>query len=400
VASREREYESISEYDPHDLLFGDEEDSAHDAQVGRVTRADRHHRQRVRRSRRTFSVIVVVVVVVLAAVAVVGVNAYEHRYHPADFAGAGTGTVRIVVKGGDGSSAIGGTLARAGVVASSRAFVNAASKNNAAQGISPGTYQVRKHMSASNALTLLLDPSSRLSNQVVVFEGATVFDVEGNLAKALGVPTATITAALKNVDALNLPNGYTSGGQSPQSVEGFLYPATYSFDPGTSPGDAIGEMITKFIDEDRTTGFADQAAKVKLSPYQALIIASIAEKEAKNPADYPKVARVILNRIKAHMPLQIDATSAYAAKQLHLDPTKVIYAQINSPYNTYTHDGLPPTPIANPGPEAIDAAVTPATGDWLYYVNGDKAGDLFFTSDQNKFAAAVDKCRTNNWGCG
>jgi UPF0755 protein len=139
---------------------------------------------------------------------------------------------------------------------------------------------------------------------------------------------------------------------------------------------------------------------MQLTPYEALIIASIAEKEAKNPADYPKVARVILNRIKAHMPLQIDATSAYAAKQQHLDPTKVIYAKINSPFNTYTHDGLPPTPIANPGADAIQAAVTPASGDWLYYVNGDKAGNLFFTADQNAFAAAVDKCRTNHWGCG
>jgi UPF0755 protein len=112
------------------------------------------------------------------------------------------------------------------------------------------------------------------------------------------------------------------------------------------------------------------------------------------------VARVILNRIAKSMPLQIDATSAYAAKLLNLDPTKVIYAKINSPYNTYTHAGLPPTPISSPGSEALTAAIKPAAGDWLYYVNGDKKGDLYFTNNQTDFATAVQKCRENNWGCG
>ena len=112
------------------------------------------------------------------------------------------------------------------------------------------------------------------------------------------------------------------------------------------------------------------------------------------------MARVILNRIAAKVPLQVDATSAYAAKLSNLDPTKVIYAKIDSPYNTYTHDGLPPTPIASPGETAMKAAVHPASGNWLYYVNSDAKGDLFFTNSESAFETAAAKCRDNHWGCG
>ena len=388
--------------DPHGLLFGAEDEYGHpaDLQPHVPRRVSRSQRRRRRRNRRTFVVLAAVLVVVLAVVGLVGYNAYQNRYHPKDWSGQGTGSVQVVIHPGDSAAQIGKTLVSAGVVRTSRAFSNAASKNSAAQGLVPGTYRVHQHMSASAALTMLLDPTARLSNDVVVFPGATVLDVAAAMAKSLNVSPAAATAALQNVSALGLPSGYAGAGQSLTSVEGFLYPATYTYDPGTKPADAVQEMITKFIDVDRTSGFTAQAKAAKLTPYDALIIASIAEKEAKNAPDYPKVARVILNRLAAGMPLQIDATSAYAAKLLHLDPTKVIYNQIDSPYNTYTHKGLPPTPIANPGQDATSAAVHPAAGNWLYYVNSDAQGDLFFTNDPNAFDQAVQKCRDNNWGCG
>ncbi|HJQ44310.1 MAG TPA: endolytic transglycosylase MltG [Jatrophihabitantaceae bacterium] len=395
-----RESEPMTDQEPH-LLFGEDEAaplSRHEQL--RATRAERHHHRRVRRSRRMFAIVSSVVAIVLVVLAVAGYRVYQDRYHPKDYSGAGTGRAVVVVKQGDGAASIGNTLADAGVVASSRAFRNAASDNSDAQNIQPGTYELRKHMSAKNAVSLLLDPSSRLSNSLTVVEGATVLDLVDRLAKALGIAPERAAAALKDVSKLGLPNGYSAGTATPSTVEGFLYPATYSFDPGTSPQDAIQEMITKFIDEDRTSDFAAHAAARHLSPYEALIMASIEEKEANNPDDYAKVARVILNRIAARMPLQIDATSVYGARLLGLDPKKVVYSELDSPYNSYTHRGLPPTPIANPGAEAMNAAVNPASGNWLYYVNGDKAGNLFFTNDPDKFAAAVARCRDNNWGCG
>jgi UPF0755 protein len=396
-----REPDSVTDHDPHSLLFGHDDDpdrGDHDYHGSR--RAGRAHRRRVRRHRRAFAVITAVVVIAVIGAGFGAYHLYENRYHPKDYSGQGTGTVDIVVHAGDGATTIGDTLVHKGVVASSRAFVKAVDANSAAQGITAGTYRLRKHMSAKSAVALLLDPSAKLSKSVVVFDGATTLDVVGPLAKALNVPVSAITAAFKDVNDLGLPSGYTSGDAPLNSVEGFLYPATYTFDPGTSPQDALQEMISDFINQDRSSDFAAKAQAQHLTPYQALIIASIAEKEAKIQSDYPKVARVILNRLAAHMPLQIDATSAYAAKLANLDPTKVIYSEIDSPYNTYKNDGLPPTPIANPGAPALAAAVSPAAGNWLYYVNGDANGDLFFTNDEHAFAQAVERCRANHWGCG
>ncbi|MDP9118503.1 MAG: endolytic transglycosylase MltG [Actinomycetota bacterium] len=341
-----------------------------------------------------------VVLVILVVVGYVGYQRYEARYHPPDYSGQGSAPVTVLVHSGDGADAIGATLQSQGIVKSKRAFTNVAAKNSSSSTIAAGVYRLRAGMSAQAALNLLLDPASRLSNTTVVFEGATVFDVVAPLAKSLSVSVAAATAAIKNVGALNLPNGYMTGSSAPTTVEGFLFPATYTFDASTSPTEALTQMITQFIDQDRSLNFAADAQTAHLTPYQALIVASIAEKEAKMAPDYPKVARVILNRIAAGMPLQIDATSAYAAKQQGLDPTKVIYATIVSPYNTYTHPGLPPSPIANPGTAAMTGAVHPAAGDWLYYVNGDQAGDLSFFHNAADFETAVAKCRQNNWGCG
>ena len=98
--------------------------------------------------------------------------------------------------------------------------------------------------------------------------------------------------------------------------------------------------------------------------------------------------------------MQIDATSAYAAKLQGLDPTTVQYADIVSPYNTYTHAGLPPTPIGNPGQSVLKAVIDPSAGDGLYYVNGDVVANLYFTDNEADFEKAVAQCKAQNWGCG
>jgi UPF0755 protein len=305
----------------------------------------------------------------------------------------------VTIPSGASAADIGSILHSKGVVASTQAFTDAAKDNAKSVNVQPGSYNLHPKMSAKSALTALLDPASRNANDdVLVPEGATVLDVEKRLVKVLGQSQqASIGKYLKHAADIGLPVNY---GTLTGSPEGFLFPATYTFDPGTTGEQALEQMVQRYISQDRQTGFASDAKTIHLTPYQALIIASIAQAEAKFPADMPKVARVILNRIAANMPLQIDATSAYAAKLAGLNPAKVIYSQIDSPYNSYTHDGLPPTPIANPGAEAMNGAVHPASGNWLYYVNSDSAGHLFFTNSPQQFQTAVDKCRANNWGCG
>jgi UPF0755 protein len=215
------------------------------------------------------------------------------------------------------------------------------------------------------------------------------------LAAKTKVPVAALQKAAGAIGNLGLPAGFTA-----KSAEGFLFPSTYKFNPGMTADEVVQQVTGQFTAEWNRLGLTAEAKAAGVTPYQGVIIGSIAEAEAKFDADRAKVARVILNRIKANRPLQIDATSAYAAKLAGLDPTKVIYAEINSPYNSYTHPGLPPTPIDNPGEASLKAGVNPTPGDWLYYVNGDAAGHLVFFNDEASFQAAADKCKANNWGCG
>jgi UPF0755 protein len=322
-------------------------------------------------------------------------------FSPPDYSGSGSGSVSITIAQGDSASDIGATLEKAGVVKSKKAFTDAAGKDTASQDIQPGTYVLHKHMSAKSALTMLLDPASRnTAGDLVVTEGATVFDVEQRLVKILGAgKQAAIDKAVKEGAALGFPLGYAPATGKIASPEGFLYPATYPIDPKDSVVADLQRMIGKFAEHDRATDFAASAKVLKLTPYDALIIASIAQSEARYPDDMAKVARVILNRIAIKKPLQIDATSVYAAKVQGLDPAKIVFSTIDSPYNSYRNTGLPPTPISNPGADALNAAVHPPAGNWTYYVNDDAAGHLFFTNNETAFLAAVDKCRANNWGC-
>jgi UPF0755 protein len=408
--------------DPHSLLFGDDDPTADFTAdfgagpgepgaypAGRPSSGARHsrvdpapNRRRRRRGKSALWILSIVGVVLVVVSAWLIVPKITALVHPPDYSGSGSGSVRVSIKQGDTASDIAAALHKAGVVKSDKAFINAASDNSAAQGIQPGTYTLRAHMSAASALKLMLDPSSRSSNDdVLVTEGATTMDVEERLVKVLGADKRdAIAKALADVDALGIPLGYAPAVGKLRSVEGFLYPATYSIDPTSSPSDALQKMTTRFADADRSSGFAAKAEKLGITPYQALTIASIAQSEAKYPDDMAKVARVILNRLATDTPLKIDATTRYGALVKGVDPDTITYATFPSPYNSYTHTGLPPTPISNPGAQALNAAVHPAKGDWLFYVNSDAAGHLYFTADENDFAAAVTKCRNHNWGCG
>jgi UPF0755 protein len=427
---KQRDRESLVDYETHDLFFGPADDDlllddesvddfrrpsphAQPRPSRSESRADTLRRSRTRRRRRFLGILA------LLLVAMVVVSGYFialpiYRYlHPSDYSGSGSGSVIVTIRANDAATQIGQTLHDQGVVASDRAFTDAASKNTNSQNIQPGSYRLHKHMSGTSALSLLLDPASRVNSDVVVTEGATIADIakrltapqctaksSANTVCGLGLGKAAVTKALVNVKALGLPTDYKIGNKAPVAVEGFLFPATYPFDDKTDVTTALQQMVGKFTDQARTTRFTAQAKALHITPYEELIIASIAQAEAKFPQDYPKVARVILNRLKVSKNLQIDATSAYAAKLKGIDPTKIPYASTPGPYNTYNHAGLPPTPIGNPGAEAMNGAAHPAAGDWLYYVNGDKDGHLFFTNSEAEFTRAAAKCKANNWGCG
>jgi UPF0755 protein len=173
-------------------------------------------------------------------------------------------------------------------------------------------------------------------------------------------------------------------GSKPKNLEGFLFPATYDFLAPTTTRQLVLSQLKAFTTDWNKLDLSYARSK-NLTPYDVLIVASMVEKEALAPDERGKIARVIYNRLHAHMPLGIDATIRYA---LHVPGTESLReSQLNSdtPYNTRKFAGLPPGPIANPGLASIQAAAHPADGDWLYFVRKPDKVHHFFTASYREF---------------
>ncbi len=178
------------------------------------------------------------------------------------------------------------------------------------------------------------------------------------------------------------------------SLEGFLFPATYDMYEGAPASQLVSAQLAAFHEDVPARAIA-RARSLHVTPYQLLTVASMVEREAKIPSDRPKIAAVIYNRLRAGMPLGIDASIYYAVEQARGIPTYTGELteedlHIDSPYNTRTHVGLPPTPISNPGVASIEAAANPAHVAYLYYVAGaNGCGEQVFSDTPAEFEAHV-----------
>ncbi len=347
-----------------------------------------------RRGRRWTAILVALALVVGGGVVAVKfispiVDSIRHP-GPDDYAGGGTGQVTIVIKPGDSGTTIANTLQRAGVIKTVDAFNEEASNEPAFGSIAPGTYQLRKHMSAHAALTLLLDPQSRAVTKVTIREGLWKSEIFELLSDKTGVPLSKYKKVTP--ESVNLPK------QAKGNFEGYLFPATYSFSPGTTATQQVREMVLKARSELKRLG-------VQPEDYErTLIVASIVEGEAKAQTDRPKVARVIENRVAKGMKLQMDSTVHYLAQERGRAGTSDKQRSSSSPYNTYKHKGLPPGPINNPGAASIEAAAHPAKGSWLYFVAVNPAtGETRFATtyqEQQKNEKLFQKwCRAHKGQC-
>lgn len=347
-----------------------------------ATTDDRPVRPGRRRAGRLVALLLFLAVLVALGVGgVLGGQKVFGRDRTPDFDGEGTGQVVVQVRTGETASEIAQTLHEDGVVKSAAAFRRAATADSRSRSVQPGFYRLRSQMSAVSAVTLLLDPEARARTRVTLAEGLTLSAALQKIADTTEVPLADLQKAASSPEALGLP-AYANG-----QVEGFLYPATYDIEPGTSATDTLKLMTARYAAAARDLGLEARAASLGQTPYQVLITASLIEKETAFPGDRAKVARVVDNRLSKGMPLQFDSTVNYVREEkkarLSLDDLKQ-----ESAYNTYTNRGLPPTPIDSPGEAAIDAALNPAEGDWLYFVIVSKDGSSLFTSDYDAFLAA------------
>jgi len=297
-----------------------------------------------------------------------------------DYKGDGTGEVMFTIKSGDDGSTIANNLAKAGVVKTYEAFYSLLLRQKSDPEFQPGVFKLAKKMSAASALAALQDPASRVENTAVIPEGTAEKDILQTVADAAKIPLADLQAAAANPQAYGVP-------AEAKSLEGFLFPATYTFAPGTTAQQAIKTMV------DRMFQALDQAGVAPENWWNTIVLASIVQREAGLKDDYPKVARVFLNRIAQGWDLQSDATVAYGTG--HTDRVTTTDAEredANNPYNTYVHPGLPVGPISNPGDLAINAVQHPADGTWMYFVTWNlQTGETIFSTTQAEHEAAVEK---------
>ncbi|WP_045875666.1 endolytic transglycosylase MltG [Pseudofrankia sp. DC12] len=295
-----------------------------------------------------------------------------------DYPGPGTGSVNVKVAFGDSSSDIAASLHKAGVIASTGAFLSIARSDPRSQRIQPGSYHLSRRMSAHEAFLALLDPANNYL-RLTITEGETVQQVLRELSSRLGVPVAAYEAIVRSpAGKLDLPS-YANG-----LVEGYLFPDTYQLDPQASPAETLQMFVGEFSDKAASLGLESGAARLGLSPAQVVIVASILEKEVKNPPEYPMAARVIYNRLAdpKHFPtLGMDSTTRYAENNYEGPLTQSQLAS-NNPYNTREIQGLPPGPISNPGELALTSALNPSPGSWNYFVSMRNGQTKFATTKQ------------------
>jgi len=281
----------------------------------------------------------------------------------------GQGAVSIDVASGETGLEIARELFEKNVIASSEVFFRLAVADPKAALIAPGVHMIDRQLCAQNALDQLLD-SKRIAGLIAVSEGAWVSEIKKIFSKA-GYPQGEVKAAFSSAI---VPKPFTE-------LEGLLFPAQYSFAQGTKADVALKEMIARGLEEVTKVGFF--SVQSQYSPQQLLTIASIIQAEG-GSGDFTKVSRVIHNRLKIGMPLQMDSTVHFVMESRGNIFLSTKSTLINSPYNTYRKYGLPPGPIGNPGLNAMKAALSPAAGDWLYFITV-APQDTRFTSSLDEF---------------
>ncbi|WP_103063372.1 endolytic transglycosylase MltG [Actinomyces qiguomingii] len=356
----------------------------------------RHGRQaernRRRRKRRRHVLTALVLVLALAGVGFGGYKAISviRSAQPAqtaisDYTGAGGDDVVVTIPDGATGADIGQILADADVVATAGAFRDAYAANSKSGNIQAGTYTLKKHMSAANAVALLLDPSSRSGHTLTVPEGATRAQVKERLMSVGGYTDAEVEQAFADTAGIGLPEA--AGGD----VEGWLAPSTYDIAEDASATDVVASMVSTTITRLNNAGVEEK------SYGQVLTKASIIEREVFHAEYYGKVARVIENRLadtngETGGRLEMDSTVLYGLGRSGGIPTTDEIADSANAYNTYLHAGLPPTPIGSPSEAAIQAVVDPPEGDWLYFVTVNlQTGDTLFAATHEEQKKNTEK---------
>ena len=366
---------------------GDAKDKPKSRRQRRMEKVERRQRKRRRHWLTSLVIVITLVAVGVLGYKAIGImrDASAQATHAEDYKGEGEGEVTVTIPEGASGLDIGDILHGKGVVASGKAFTNAAKNNPKGNTIQPGTYKLKKKMSANSALQALLDPESKGDHTLTIPAGVSKQIVKDRLKKVGSFTDEQIEAAYADSAAIGLPA--EAGG----NVEGWLAPGTYDVTENATPKDLVKKMVSQTVTELKEL-------KVPKEDYQKVLTkASIVEREVNREQYYGQAARVIENRLaqtdgETHGLLQMDSTVQYGLGRYGGIPTEAETQDANNPYNTYVHKGLPPGPIGSPGEAAVKAVLNPPAGSWLYFVTVNlETGETLFASTSEEQKANTKK---------
>jgi UPF0755 protein len=282
-------------------------------------------------------------------------------------------TVFIDVKAGDNAADIGRRLAAAGVIEDASTFGLRARATGAERSLAAGEYEFEQGTSVVDALSRIRNGLTA-ARVVTIPEGLRIEEVAGLLERRGIVKASEFMATLASFQ--NAPASVAAVRPAGSGLEGYVYPATYSFPRKATAQDVVTAML-KALDDRFTPQMREEAKQAGLTPHDVLTLASIIEREIIVPEERPIVASVYLNRLRQGIALQADPTVQYAVgpapgalgQQSYWKRDLTVQdLQSASPYNTYAKQGLPPGPIASPGIDSILAVLRPAQTSFLYFV--------------------------------
>lgn len=284
-----------------------------------------------------------------------------------DFEGPGEGEVVVRIEAGDDGLVITEKLVEAGVIRDFDSFYRYLIDNQAV--FFPGSFMLKLQMSNKAALEVLSNSSNAMTYKVTIPEGYRAVQIFEELSRISGIPEEEFKSVAENLESFEIPS-------EAKTIEGYLFPATYSFDTEATAKEILASMVQRMKDELARFEVAES------NWHQVLTLASIVQREAKLEADFFKVSRVFANRIDIGMKLETDPTISYSysGKDMSDLPRQ---QQIDHGYNTYLIEGLPPGPIASPGALALEATLNPVDGDWLFFVT------INLASGETKFSRTL-----------
>jgi len=272
--------------------------------------------------------------------------------------------VAVEVPQGSSVQRIASILEDEGIIESASAF-RLYVRTKGAKEFKAGEYELRRRSSFDDVIAALEKGPAAEFDRLTVPEGLTLKQIAERVAT---LPGRSAEAFLAAAQSGQVRSRYQPAGST--NLEGLLFPDTYNIEKDDDEAEILRRMVSTFDAKAAEAGIDDVVQGGLVDPYQAIVVASLVEREAKLAEERGMVSRVIYNRLKAGMLLQVDATVIYALGRTGERGLRVLFEdlEVQSPYNTYQVKGLPPTPIAAPGLASLKAAVSPTPGPWLYYV--------------------------------